>query len=191
VLLAGVGAAVSATQPALAQRGSEVTVEVSDCLALEAPAERLACFERRVEQAQGRPAAAPASPPPAAAAPPAPAARAPVPADDDSFGLPTQRPSRRDERAEREAQEAREARESRGAETPVREIVAKVVAVRETVPNYRTITLDNGQIWRQNRAEFLPLRPGHEVRISAGKFGSSLRLFAPQLRGDIQVERVR
>ncbi len=85
----------------------------------------------------------------------------------------------------------REAEEAREAQTQVREIVATIATVRETVPNYRTITLDNGQIWRQNRAEFYPLQPGLEVRIYPGKWGESFRLTAPRLRGDIQVERVR
>ena len=47
-LLLAIGA-VLATHPALAQRGAEVTVEVGECLEIEAATERLACFERRVE----------------------------------------------------------------------------------------------------------------------------------------------
>jgi len=196
VLAAAVGA-LSVTQPALAQRAGDVTVEVGDCLEIEAPAERLACFERRVEEARGGRDAAPAAPPPAAAAPPppaatppapaaqapaatppAPAARAPAPAADDSFGRPRPQPSPSEQRGEREAQEARV------------ELTAKVTAIRETIPNQYVITLDNGQIWRQTRPEFYPLQPGHEVRIYPGRFGQ-YRLSAPFLRGWIQVERVR
>jgi hypothetical protein len=207
VLLAGIGALLG-MQPGLAQRGSEVTVEVSDCLKIEAPAERLACFERRVEETRGegavtrpspgaaatRPAppapAASAPPPPAPAArtvpaeaaPPAPAARAPVPPNDDSFGRPDS--SRREQRAARERAED-ERQEERT------ELVAKVVSLRETIPNNYVITLDNGQVWRQNRPEAYPLQPGLEVRIYPGRMGDSYRLTAPFLRGWIQVERVR
>ena len=192
-LLVAIGA-VFGTQPALAQRGTEVTVEVGECLDIEAPTERLACFERRVEQARDEDAA-PATPsrargaatPPAASAPPAvrtapaeptqraPAARAPSPADDDSFGRRSPR---------------REARKAPELEPRI-ELVAKVVSLRETIPNSYTITLDNGQVWRQNRPEYYPLQPGHEVRIYPGKLGDSYRLTAPFLRGWIQVERVR
>jgi hypothetical protein len=201
LLAAAAGAWWAGSQPALAQRAGEVTVEVGDCLEIEAPAERLACFERRVDEARGRRQAPPAAPPPAAPPPPvttpaarapaatppapaaatapAPAARAPAPADDDSFGLSSS-PSRRDARAAREAEEEERT-----------ELTAKVVAVRETIPNNLTITLDNGQIWRQNRPEFYPLRAGYEVRIYPWKGGKSYRLTAPFLRNWIQVERVR
>jgi hypothetical protein len=195
VLLTGIGALLG-TQAALAQRGSELTVEVSDCLEIEAPADRLACFERRVEETRGgeaaaRPTPAPAtSPAPAAAprtvpteaAPPAPAERAPAPVDVDAFGRSTV--LRREERATRQ----RAGRETQEERT---ELVAKVVSLRETVPNNYVITLDNGQVWRQNRPEAYPLQPGHEVRIYPGRLGDSYRLTAPFLRGWIQVERVR
>ncbi len=199
VLLTGLGALLG-THAALAQRGSEVTVEVSDCLEIEAPAARLACFERRVEEPRGgeaadRPGPAPAAPPttapaPAAAprtvateaAPPAPVARGQAPVDADSFGRSNV--SRREERAARQRTD-REAQEERT------ELVAKVVSLRETVPNNYVITLDNGQVWRQNRPEAYPLQPGHEVRIYPGRLGDSYRLTAPFLRGWIQVERVR
>jgi len=183
ILLTGICVLLS-IPPAFAQRGSEVTVEVSDCLEIEAPAERLACFEQRVEDARGGEQAAPGAPP--SSAPPLPPATqtrpAPAPPADDEFGLESARPSRREQRAAREAEQAR---------APVKEVVATVVTVRETVPNYRTITLDNGQIWRQTRSEFYPLQPGLEVRVYPANWGSSFRLTAPRLRGDIQVERVR
>jgi hypothetical protein len=198
-VLAAAIASLLGAPSGLAQRGNEVTVEVSDCIEIEAPAARLACFERRVEEAQGgrdptsappsRAEAAPPRPTPAApaarvppAAQPAPAARAATPANDDSLGRP--RTSRREERSAREQAE-REGEEQR------EELTARVVSVRETIPNNFTITLDNGQVWRQNRPEFYPLRPGHEVRIYPGKLGDSYRLTAPALRGAIQVERVR
>ena len=134
VLAAAVGALL-VTQSALAQRAGEVTVEVGDCLEIEAPAERLACFERRVEEARGgrdaaprlrrrppqrHPAggdapAAPAAQAPAAT-PPAPAARAPAPADDDSFGRSTAHAFAKGARAAREAEEEQEPRRAHRAD---------------------------------------------------------------------------
>jgi hypothetical protein len=202
VFAAGIGVFLGA-HPAFAQREGSVTVEVGECLEIEAPAERLACFERRAEGARRSQQSAPAAPSPPAAAPsppaatppapvartpaatpPAAGARAPTPADDDSFGRSPPQPSRREARQAREAQEAQE-RDERT------ELTAKVVAIRETIPNSYTITLDNGQIWRQNRPEFYPIRPGHDVRIYPGRMGESYRLTVPILRGWIQVERVR
>jgi hypothetical protein len=139
-------------QPVAAQDES-LTVEVSECVELPTPEERLACFEKQVEVARTAP---PAQAAPAASSA-APAARAGDAAD----------------------------------AAPPQEIVAKVAELRQTVPNAYLITLDNGQIWRQMRPLYYPLRPGSDVRIYQSKWGESYRLTNPQLRGFIQVERVR
>jgi hypothetical protein len=77
------------------------------------------------------------------------------------------------------------------AATEREEIVATVTAAQEIVPNSYLITLDNGQVWRQTYAESYPLRPGQHVRLWPSKWGRSFRLSADELRGFIQVERVR
>lgn len=213
---AGVAAAVAAVmggflviEPAAAQSDSGLEVDVAECVEIESPAERFRCYESRVDSAlreQGGEAgsaagdasgrAAPASPPspasPSAAraessraapsrgeAASRAAARAAVPEIDasespsvDDFGL----------RAPRE--EADDAKQQE-------ELYGTIAALRETVPNSYLITLENGQVWRQMRPEFYPLREGHRVRIYSTRWGSSYRLTVEELKGFIQVERVR
>ena len=61
--------------------------------------------------------------------------------------------------------------------------------LRQTVPNAYVITLDNGQVWRQAHPMPYPLRTGLVVRLRETTFG--YRLSAPELHGQINVERVR
>jgi hypothetical protein len=151
----------------------DITIEVSDCIDLKTPEERLACFEREVE-AQRRPA------PAAGAARPAPAAPPPA------------RPPEAVPAAVPAPVAAEPTRERRGRkEPPGPEFVAKVAELRETVPNAWSITLDNGQVWRQAPPKPYPLRPGMEVRLYPTNWGLKYRLAAAELRGFIQVERVR
>lgn len=75
-------------------------------------------------------------------------------------------------------------------EAPPPDTIAKVTELRETVPNSYVITLDNGQVWRQTRPQYYRLRPGSEVRIYYSRW-KSFRLTSEELRGHIQVERVR
>ncbi len=158
---------------ARAQEPASVTIDVSDCVDLATPAERLACFEREVEAQRGpapaadRASAAPPAPPPARPPEAAPAA-VPAPV----------------------AAEPRRARRDRG-EPLGQPIVAKVAELRETVPNAWTITLDNGQVWRQTPPKWFALRPGMEVRLNPTRWGNAYRLSAAELSGFIQVERVR
>jgi hypothetical protein len=66
-----------------------------------------------------------------------------------------------------------------------------VTELHETVPNAWLITLDNGQVWRQNPPQRFALKPGQRVTLRATKWGASYRLSADALSGFIQVERVR
>jgi hypothetical protein len=76
-------------------------------------------------------------------------------------------------------------------EPPPPEIRARVAELRETVPNAFLITLDNGQVWRQTRPDsYLSLKVGQEVRIYFSRW-RAYRLDSPQMRGYLQVERVR
>jgi hypothetical protein len=131
-----------------------VTIDVSQCVNLPTPEQRLACFEAQVETARTAPPAAPAAAAPAAAAS---SARGP--------GVEEER-----------------------ADPP--DIHAKVAELRETVPNAFLITLDNGQVWRQTVPSVYPLRVGSDVRIYFSRW-RAYRLTNAQLRGYIQVERVR
>jgi hypothetical protein len=195
--LLAVVASVWTLQSAAAQ-GERLTVDVGDCVDLPTPEQRLACFEAQVEAARGAQTApaAPASaatrtaPAPASSAAPAtsaapaaaatnaaaptttieaPAATSTAPAD---FGFP-ERPEEREDAP------------------PPPEVRAKVAELRETVPNAFLITLDNGQVWRQTRPDpYLSLRIGQDVRIFFSRW-RTYRLDSPQMRGFLQVERVR
>jgi hypothetical protein len=184
-----------------------VTIDVGECAAIEKPDARLACLEAQIEAARQAPAA-PAAPAPAArqapVAPapvaPAPVAPAPVVRAAPAAPAPAARPSPPAEPSSKAAVEAppparqrsdeKSARAERDSEQQA-EIVAKVVELRETVPNAFLITLDNGQVWRQASPEPYPLRTGLEVRLRPGKWGTAYRLTAPELRGQIQVKRER
>jgi hypothetical protein len=80
---------------------------------------------------------------------------------------------------------------SRDAEAKPLEIVATVTELHETVPNAWLITLDNGQVWRQNPPQRFALKTGQRVTLRTSKWGVSYRLSADALNGFIQVERVR
>jgi hypothetical protein len=161
--LAALIASTAAVQSIAAQVDS-VIVEVGECVDLPSPEQRLACFEAQVEAARNAPPVAAAAAAPAAAA----ASSSTAPAD---FGL-------------------REPTPEEVRELPP-EVHAKVVELRETVPNAFLITLDNGQVWRQTQPRYdYVLRPGSDVRIYSSRW-RSFRLDSPQQRGYIQVERVR
>jgi hypothetical protein len=155
---------VGAIQAAAAQQPDAVSVDVSECVKLSSPEERLACFEAQVEAAGGAPA--PASSAPAAGTAPAAAGGATAAAG---------AASDRDDENDRDAPP---------------DILAKVTALRETVPNAYLITLSNDQVWRQTVPESYPLRVGSDVRIYYSRW-RAYRHTDPQLKGFIQVERVR
>jgi hypothetical protein len=159
--VAAMAGGLLAMAAAFGQSPGDVTVEVSKCLDLKSPDERLACFEAQVA-ASGRAT----GPGPATAAPPSAAVAAQPPPTAGSQG------------------DARH-------EQPPQEFAGTVTALRETVPNSWVITLDNGQVWRQTVPEFYPLKPGQPVRISSTRWGGAFRLSVEELHGFITVARVR
>lgn len=183
-----VGAVGLAAGPALSQGTRALEIDVADCVDIESPAERFRCYESRVDAAlsetstSAREAAPVAEAPPEAQAERTPAAAAtaeldivPPSADVDDFGLrrSSKRAARRDRDQDRE------------------ELFGVIASLRETVPNSYVITLENGQVWRQVRPSFYPLRPGQIVRIYSTNWGDSYRMSAEELNGFIQVQRVR
>jgi hypothetical protein len=164
VAIAATAACLAGSPAARAQDSNDVTIEISRCVELESPEERRACYGAEVDAAvrERERSAATAAP---AAAP----TRSPgLEADTD-----------RSRRATREGSE--------GQPT----LVAKIKALRETVPNSYLITLDNDEVWRQTRPKWHPLRVGQEVKIYPTGWGNSFRLFVDGLSGYIQVERAR
>jgi hypothetical protein len=194
-------AASALTLQSAAAQGERLTVEVGDCVDLPTPEQRLACFEAQVEAARGAsapppsvpaatsaaPAAAPAPTAPAAtsAAPAAPAAATSTAAPTTTIAVPATSSTAPAEFGFRERPEEPE------DAPPPPEVRAKVTELRETVPNTYLITLDNGQIWRLTQPEpYLSLRVGHDARIYFSRW-RTYRLESPQVRGFLQVERVR
>jgi hypothetical protein len=207
-LVAIAAGSVAVFGPAHAQESGKVMIDVADCIKLDAPEARLACYESRVAGVFGEraaraaaarpptaapapaavaatpepaPVAAPASPAPAAPPPSAPrtVAVAPAPAVSDPL------PSRSDRQSRREADERA------AADAAANDVVSRVKELHETVPNAWQITLENGQVWRQTVSKHYELRPGAQVRIYSTRWGSASRLSADTINGYIQVERVR
>lgn len=151
-----------------AQEGDRFIVDVGDCVELVTPEERLACFDARVERARQGGAQPPAREPAASA----------------TAGAGGVAPS-----SDPTAVFRREQRERPDPDVPL--VVATVTALRETVPNSYVITLDNGQVWRQVQPLRYLLRVGMQIQIYPRPWGDNQRLKATDLRGYIQVERVR
>jgi hypothetical protein len=171
-VIAVAAGAVAGLGPACAQETGKVMIDVADCIKLDAPEARLACYESRVAAVFGQRAAQAAA---ARTAPPPPAVTEPVQQSQSSSA----RPRRREEKAQ--------AAESTAAD----DIVSRVNALREVVPNAWQITLENGQVWRQTVSKHYELRQGQQVRIYGTHWGNASRLSSDEINGYIQVERVR
>jgi hypothetical protein len=201
---------VAVLGPAYAQENGKVMIDVADCIKLDAPEARLACYESRVAavfgeraaQAAARPApsspvtAAPIrTPEPALAAtavPPAipaspPAAPRTVSAAPASATAATEPVQPRDYRQNRREEDERAA----AAAASANDFTSRVQELHEVLPNAWQITLENGQVWRQTVSKHYELRPGAQVRIYGTRWGSASRLSADTINGYIQVERVR
>jgi hypothetical protein len=170
-------AVVGGIESALAQQeGRPVTVEVSECLEIESPEERLACFEKRVDTAiqEGSTAPSPATTPPSPATAttppvPAPATTSPSPATATTPPAPAPATASASEYPPI-------AGSQRAASAPAEsrpDVVSTITELRETVPNAYIITLENA------------------VRIYPSNWGDSYRLTVEELRSHIQVERVQ
>ncbi|HEX6996245.1 MAG TPA: hypothetical protein VF339_19100 [Gammaproteobacteria bacterium] len=178
---------------AQAQSGRTLMIDVADCVEIESPSERFRCYESRVDAALGRDDGRAAHSVTQAAEDGADESarrfaatpsggviaehdlEAPPAAGASDFGF------------RRSDEDARERRRDRDRE----ELFGTVASVQETVPNSYIVTLENGQVWRQVRPKFYPLRPGHRVRIYPTNWGDSYRMSAEELNGFIQVERIR
>ena len=158
-------------------------------------ARRLACYDRvagRAESAAAAQAAAPGASQPAAAPKPAPVAAAPSAAApaaaataaapaastaEDKFGR---------ERAMAAEEERRKTEESR----ELGELSALVTEIDVRMDGLMTITLDNGQVWRQNTPDSkFRLKTGDRVRIQPGSLKSFI-LSGPSNRST-RVSRVK
>lgn len=180
-----VAALLSSLTAAAPASGQDVTVDVAECVELEAAEARLTCFAARVDAVlEEQPAEGSAEP--SAVNEPVDADRGPRENGDVSI--------RREEPAERRAEQPA-VEDRRGAEAEAGEgegeYFGTIVAVRERLPSAYVITLDNGQIWQQTEPKRYPLRPGLEVRIYPTNWGDAYRLNGRGTGGHIQVQRVR
>ena len=137
---------------------------------------RLACYDRvvgRTSESPIPPAQVAEPAPPSASAPAAPPPATP----EDRFGR--ERAIAR-EQQERARQETRE----------IGELNALVSAIETRIDGLMIITLDNGQVWRQNRADSMfRLKVGDAVKIQPGALKSFL-MSGPSNRST-RVTRVR
>lgn len=115
-------------------------------------ARRLACYDRAVENKDAAGTAAPA----------ASAAAAPVLSPEERFGRTG--PMTREE-SDKKLVQARE----------LGELVATVTEVWTRSDGLLSITLDNGQVWAQNRPEaFFRIKTGDKIKIQPASLGSYL-----------------
>ena len=166
----------------MAYAQGDVTIDVGDCVKLKSPGERLDCYERQVSAAEAKKAAAAAAPAPAAA-PPAPRPAVPPPT---AAAAAAVAPA-----AVATANAETHPTSPAGTSGQPGEVVATIKELRETVPNAWLITLDNGQVWRQSVPETYLLQAGMRVTLRPSKWGAAYRLSADELRGYIQVQRVK
>jgi hypothetical protein len=134
--------------------------ELGACRELAKDADRLACYDRAVGRLLAQPAAPQAVPAAAAPAPAPPAAAVAATSAEENFGRERAMAA---EEAKRTEQEARAAGE----------LNAAVTAIESRMDGLMTITLDNGQVWRQNRPDSMfRLKVGDPVKIQPGSMKS-------------------
>jgi hypothetical protein len=148
------------------------------CQAEADDARRLACYDRVTGRAQPKPTVASAAPKasaPAAAPKPTPAAAAPsVAAPTAAATVATPAASTAEENFGRErAMAAEEERRKTEESRELGELSALVTDIDTRMDGLRTITLDSGQVWRQNTPDSkFRLNAGDRVRIQPGSLKS-------------------
>jgi len=201
VLAVGVAICLASHAVRAQDAPTKVTIEVGDCVDLKSPDERLACFDRHVEAAKpNRDANPPVPAQTSAASTPPTAAQASAVSTPPTAALPdavastpapaTAPPSSTNAQSASAENAARSTLSQHNAAAKP-DIVATVTELHETVPNAWLITLDNGQVWRQNIPQRFALKAGQRVTLRGTKWGTSYRLSTEALNGFIQVERVR
>lgn len=161
---------------------------------------RIACLEDALEAAVAARSARTNQPQPPAVAQ-QPPAQAPVAPAAPALAVPARDPSAAPKEEEREEQggfalfgffdRAREERQAREEQQKSETMQAKVADLSFYKPDVLTITLDNGQVWRQIYVRRYNLREGDAVNIYQPGWGEQFRLEAERFNGFIQVERLR
>jgi hypothetical protein len=141
-----------------------LSAQLTACLPISGMLQRLACYDRVAHSLGPAPRSAPvqrplaSAPPPVAYVPPVAAAAPPVMAAAPPTGLGSERLPRTASAVPRRAQE----------------LIANVASVTYDPRSRFTITLDNGQVWRQLEGDTTVLQGAQNatVRISRGALGS-------------------
>lgn len=140
-------AAVSVFPPAVSAQESDAALKA--CRAETDDTRRLACYDREMDRLSDRPAAA------------ASAASAPAPSAEEQFG---RRGTIAREELERERDKSRQG-----------ELTATVTEIWTRSDGLMVMTLDNGQVWSQNRPDpFFRLKNGDKIKIQPASLGSYL-----------------
>jgi hypothetical protein len=163
-----------------ASAAEDVSEALRACRTEADDARRLACYDRVSGHAQPQPstaAAAPKSsaPPPAAAPKSAPASAAPSPvAPAAAATVATPAAATAEEKFGRERAMAAEEEKRKSDESrELGELSALVTGIDTRIDGLMTITLDNGQVWRQNTPDSkFRLKTGDHVRIQPGSLKS-------------------
>jgi hypothetical protein len=163
-LCAGILAAALAGAMAPALAADNLPAELAACREQRDEAQRLACYDREVARLAKDASAA------------APAVAAAAPSPEDRFG-------NRESVQEELSRKRQETRSPEGIE-------ATVTAMEARADGLLTMTLDNGQVWRQIRPDpFFRVKVGEPVKIKPAVLGSFL-MSGPSKRST-RVTRVR
>lgn len=166
-----------------------IRAELDACRSLASDGERLACYDRAAGRILAQPAAP--KPMPADAAPAAATPAAAATAATAAATTATTPPSGADDNFGRErvlaAEEAKRQEEQTRA---IGELSATVTDIDTRMDGLMTITLDNGQVWRQTRPDSMfRLKTGDRIQIQPGAMKSFI-LSGPSKRST-RVSRVQ
>jgi hypothetical protein len=156
-LITGFLLAVAACSlPAIASADDDIAGAVKACRAESDDARRLACYDR----AAGRGSVAAPEAPAPSAAPAGPAQPAPAARSEDNFGRERQLAHEEDKKREEATRE-------------VGELRASIISIETRMDGLMTFTLDNGQVWRQNRPDSrFSIKQGDVILIQPGSLNS-------------------
>jgi hypothetical protein len=142
--------------PAIASAADDIAAAVKACRAESDDARRLACYDR----AAGRGSVAAPEAPAPSAAPAGPAQPAPAARSEDNFGRERQLAHEEDKKREEATRE-------------VGELRASIISIETRMDGLMTFTLDNGQVWRQNRPDSrFSIKQGDVILIQPGSLNS-------------------
>lgn len=179
---------VLATGPASAADG--IRAELDACRSLADDAGRLACYDRMAGRILAQPAAPEPAPVAAASAAVAPAAAAPAAATTAAATAAAPAPGSADNFGRERVLAAEEAKRQEQQTREIGELSATVTDIDTRMDGLMTITLDNGQVWRQTRPDSMfRLKTGDRIQIQPGAMKSFI-LSGPSKRST-RVSRVQ